>query len=174
MTAGKWYIIDGVNPEPWAIGPLGVGRRAGGFFPFVGPNKGLQAYQQAIREELSEVDFALIDGPIGLEFYFWRRLTLISTSAKKSYRSNSADATNLQKGLEDALQGTVFANDRVVSDIHSVIVEQGPNVTPRIVMKVFRWNALDPSQLPDFVWREIDKVPSLVSSDNSWGNEEVF
>lgn len=176
MTAGKWYIIDGVNPEPWTLGPLGVGRRAGGYFPFVGPNKGLQAYQRAVQEELADVDFTLLKGGVGLEFYFWRRLTLISTvNSKRSHRSHIADATNLQKGLEDALQGIVFTNDNQVGDVRSVVVEQGPNVTPRIVMKVYPWKGLDPEELPDFVWRAIDKVPSLAASDNTWGAvEEAF
>lgn len=172
MTS-KWYIIDDINPQPWAIGPLGVGRRPGGAYPYIGPNQQLQMYQKAIREQLADFEGLAWEGDVALEFYLWRRIEKYRKS-----QAHQSDTTNLQKGLEDALQGIFFENDRVVRDIRSVVVEQSQTTTSRIVIRVSPWTAFDPSDIPDFIWREIDNVPALMVTDNSWNSnakdEDIF
>lgn len=129
----RWYVLE-VNPEQWAIGDVSVGRKNGKLYPSVGRNAELYNYQQAVKEILDGSQM-LPEGKYRLEFFFWRQQS-VYTGAKKKVKKNQVDATNLQKALEDALQGVLFGNDRDVVDIHSVIVEQGPDVRPLIVLGV--------------------------------------
>lgn len=171
----KWYIIDDVNPQPWAIGPLGVGRRVGGVYPFIGPNQQLVSYQSAVREELADFDATDWTGDIQLEFFFWRRIEIVKRGTKQS-RSHQADTTNLQKALEDALQGVFFANDRAVRDVRSIVVEQSQTTIPRIAICISEWEGMDPSLIPDKVWAAIESAPSPIASNNSWklDSEDIF
>lgn len=169
----KWYIIEDVNPQPWAVGPLGVSKRAGKYIPFMGPNKQLVAFQNAVREELA--DFALPDyrGELQLDFFLWRRIEEYG-NVRRIF-SHRADATNIQKALEDALQGVLFVNDSQVRSVRTVVVEQSQMTRPRIVMRVAPFEAFDPDLIPQHIWNAIDKTPELSMADNSWGsNEEVF
>lgn len=159
-----WYIIK-INPEPWAIGPVSVGRKNGGVFPIVGQNKQLASYQEAVREALS--DGLLVDYEVKITFYFWRRLE--TYVAKRKVTKHQVDATNLQKGTEDALQGILIFNDRQVRDVRSVIWEQGENVDPMIAIKFEKWWGVDPDELPDTIWDEIKIADTPdTSNDNSW------
>jgi len=172
----KWYIIEDVNPEPWAIGALGVGRRAGGVYPYIGPNTKLVAYQNAIKEQLGDFEPPDYDGEVQLDFFFWRKIETIRRQSPgpkaKVSQGHISDATNLQKGLEDALQGVLFSNDRVVRDIHSVVVEQTRDTKPRIIIRVSSWSGFDPDSLPQFIWDEVDKEPTLFVVNNAWFPEE--
>jgi Holliday junction resolvase RusA-like endonuclease len=129
-----WFVLD-VNPEPWAIGDLSVGRRGGKVFPMVGRNNQLHSYKEAIKEELGDPGL-FIEGPIELRFWFWRRRDDYKTPQARTHRKHEADVTNMQKATEDALQGVLFKNDKDVNDVHSVVVEQGPDVTPRVVVAI--------------------------------------
>lgn len=129
------YRITGINPQPWAIGPLGTTVRGGKHVPYVGENSSLADYQRAVRDYLcKEYMTVLHDGCSELEFYFWRKLEEYQTPTGRTSRRHAADATNLQKGLEDALQGILFQNDRLVTTIKSTIVEQDRNVNPGIII----------------------------------------
>lgn len=131
-TSGDWYVIDGINPEPWEA-PTGEARRkkppAKGFYVQMVSSEQQRAFQQAVRDTMEEtygdVDLAVVD--IRLEFYFWRQ---------KGNARNIADATNLQKSLEDALQGVLYKNDRQVKRITSEIVEQEADTEPLILVHV--------------------------------------
>lgn len=114
----RWYTLK-VNPEPWAIGTVAHNR--------ISPNPGLVAYQSAVREEL-EGEPLLPESMRTLTFYFFRRIDQYLDTADHVRTRNSADATNMQKALEDALQGILFKNDREIRDIRSVIVQQGQHV----------------------------------------------
>lgn len=48
-----WYVL-GVNPTPWAVGPLSVGRANGKVFPTMGRNQALHAYQASLAAALLE------------------------------------------------------------------------------------------------------------------------
>ena len=90
-------------------------------------------YQNAVREEL-DGEPMLVGEMRRLTFYFFRRVDRYIDAADRVRSRNYADATNLQKGLEDALQGILFENDREVVDIRSVIVQQGHEVDPGFVV----------------------------------------
>ena len=129
----EWLVLS-VNPEPWAVGDLHVGRRNGKMVPGMSPNRNLVAYKEAIKEAIGTQCVSL-EGPICVTFYFWRRVYSYSVAGRGRSR-NRADATNMQKATEDALQGVLFENDRDVMDVRSVIVEQGPDVIPCVVIKI--------------------------------------
>lgn len=134
MSNWHWFVLE-VNPEPWAIGDLAVGRKSGRVYPYVGRNQQLHNYKEAIREELGSPGIFLV-GPIELQFFFWRRRDQYQTPQARGHRKHEADLTNLQKATEDALQGVLFKNDKDVNDVHSVMVEQGPEVLPKVVIGV--------------------------------------
>jgi Holliday junction resolvase RusA-like endonuclease len=132
----RTYFIAGVNPEPWAVGTLGVRRQTTGKpTPYMAPNEQLVAYQKAIREELLSQNppKPTSNVPNKLVFFFYRRLDEYQVGSK-TLRRHVADATNLQKALEDALQGILIDNDRNVTNITSIVVEQGPDTDPGVMI----------------------------------------
>lgn len=155
----KWFLLE-VNPEPWAIGDVSVGRKSGKLFPIVGRNAQLYNYQEAVKELLGDTPM-LPPGKYKLEFYFWRQQAAYTSDKNRRVRKHEADATNLQKGLEDALQGILIANDRDVIDIHSTLVEQGPDVKPMVILGV-QYIASDMSdaifELPSAVYELLESM----------------
>jgi len=133
------FTIDGINPEPWTAPEVSIGRKGGKTFPMVYKTETLRAYQEAVKDALSDVEpQPLMDAgsPIRLDFYFWRQLAGYEIGDGKKSRRHLADATNLQKSLEDALQGILFKNDRDVWFVTSTIVEQDPDTDPGIVIRM--------------------------------------
>jgi hypothetical protein len=164
----RWFVLA-LNPDPWAIGPLGVGKRGGKYFPYVGRNNQLHSYQQAVKEELED-EPPLRAGTYDLKFWFWRRL-----DSHAAGRKNIADATNLQKATEDALQGVLFDNDRDVRHVSSVIVEQSEEAKPLIVIRAMPWPGFENGELPDFVWGDIinaQRTASQPPSNNVWSGPD--
>jgi len=156
-ASGIWLRLD-LNPEPWAIGTAGVGRRKGGVYAYVSPNAQLKAYQNAVQQELSSMDIPVIEpGEYTIKFYFWRRLDDYEAASGKRVRKHQVDATNLQKGLEDALQGILFDNDKNVRDIHSHIVEQSFTVEPMIY--IFIKDYVHTENIPPYV-PGVERAPS--------------
>lgn len=133
-VSSKYYVLN-INPEPWAIGDVSAGRSAstGRITGRISPNPNLVAYQNAVREELAGVEKLNISD-YSLTFFFWRQQARYLDAADRRRQRNQADATNLQKGLEDGLQEVLFDNDRDVKDIRSVIVDQGPKVESKILI----------------------------------------
>lgn len=132
----KWYTLN-LNPEPWAVGEVSVGRHGGRFKGTISPNPNLVAFQNAVREAMADVEL-LPPWYRKFTFYFFRQQAKYIDAADRVRQRNQADATNLQKGLEDALQGILFENDRNVLDIRSVICRQGHDVRPCILIKAER------------------------------------
>jgi hypothetical protein len=143
----RWYRVD-VNPEPWAVGPLGVGRRNGKPYPYVGPNMQLKAYQEAVKEEILTQDPAMVEGGLSLIFVFWRQV-------ERDLAKNYADVTNLQKATEDAVQGILYENDRATRYVQSFMAEQGPGVEGRVLIAV------------DSYYEEMPIIPTDVMSTPS-------
>jgi hypothetical protein len=129
----QWYLLW-LNPEPWAVGDAFVGKKGGKNFARLSPNPNLVTFQAAVHEELEDVE-PLEHGGYRLTFYLWRDLTGYISAADRVVRQHQADATNMQKALEDALQGVLFDNDRYVRDIRTVIVQQGMNIEGRILIR---------------------------------------
>lgn len=164
MTNDIWLHLP-INPDPWEVGPLGVGRRNGKMYPYIGPSAQLKAYQEAIREELESQSITMLEGDFyKLTFYFWRRL-----DEHEKGRKVHADATNMQKATEDALQGILIGNDRNVLDIRSRIVAQGPGINGRVVIHAEYCPTFDDNEIPQEIWDKIiaDQQPRVF--DNSWG-----
>lgn len=133
----EWLLIDGINPEPWTAPEIATGRSGGRIYGRAVKNPGLTAFQEAIKDDLgiNYPDFVPFEGDIQLELFLWRELPAYSTD-RGQVRKHTSDATNMQKAIEDALQGIVMANDRQVQKITSEIIEQGADVEPRILVRV--------------------------------------
>lgn len=139
---GEFWLKLDLNPEPWAVGPLGVKRGKGSqMIPYMGRNQQLHAYKEAIaeqaREQLAEIGGQyLFNAPTALTIYLWRHRAEYATPQSRTHRKHEADATNMLKATEDALQGIFYKNDKDNHDVRSVIVEQGPNVDPCIIVHI--------------------------------------
>ena len=134
--AFDWYVLP-VNPEPWAIGDLSVGRKGKSVYPMVGRNHQLHNYKEAVKEALQEAyEPAWIEPPIDLLFFFYRRRDAYQTPQARGHRKHEADLTNLQKATEDALQGLLFKNDKDVRHIDSWMGDQSEVAEPCVVIGV--------------------------------------
>jgi Holliday junction resolvase RusA-like endonuclease len=146
MAIRRYPLI--INPQQWEVGPLSVGRRrGGGYIPHMGRNQELAAYQSAVHDALMQFfEYGQYEpGPVQLHFWFWRRLDTYH-NGNRQITKNAVDATNMQKALEDALQGAFFENDRQVINIHSEIVAQGVDVEPAIIFEI---RTGDDVEMPD-------------------------
>lgn len=138
-----------LNAEPWTVPNLGIGRRGGKVFPTMAKSRALTAYQEAVKEQMGEryPDAPVADGPLSLSFVIWRNLDVYQGAKRKVHR-NPVDATNIQKALEDALQGVLYVNDSQVKFVSTEVVEQGPDVEPYIVISLMPYDrVLDPNAL---------------------------
>lgn len=161
----RWFVLD-LNPEPWAIGPVGYARRGGKMSAYVGRNQQLDAYKEAVREALGPGHVLITDSLVELRFYFWRNRADYNTSQARTHRKHEADLTNLQKATEDALQGVLFKNDKDVHDVHSIMVEQGPDVRGRVVIGLRPLSggmAAAVAELPSHVHRMMDALEETQS-----------
>lgn len=142
------HLITGINPVPWKAPEGSVGRGRGRIYVQMHKNASLTAYQEAVKEDIeaSIGELKPIEGPYQAEFYFWRQIEVYETDKRKS-RSHVADATNLQKALEDACEKLLFKNDRDCWDVHSTIVEQSVDTEPKILIWLTA-GAVEPGALP--------------------------
>lgn len=165
----RWFVLH-TQPEPWATPPHGVGRKNGGLFVTTGSNQELVAYQEEIRElmrsQITQTDifcYCVDDAPAKLTFYYCRQL---------GRGIQHADATNLNKALEDALQGILYGNDRIVRDVRGAIVSQDNLVTdPWIAIHFQDFFSSVPitKEIPEEVLEDIQHPPRIVSLDeNVW------
>lgn len=130
----RYYAVE-INPEPWAIGNVGYGRKNGNLYAYVGRNNQLAAFQEAVAGEVRSQDPEFLTGDIQLMFFFWRNRAEYYGDNKRT-RKSTPDVTNMQKATEDALQGVLFENDRQVVNIHSILVDSGPNVEGKILIVI--------------------------------------
>lgn len=133
-----------LNAEPWTAPEASIGRRNRKIFVQMHKDAGVDAYQQAVGENLRELypDLEMQSGPIGLTFYIWRQLAQYEGQVGKVTK-HQADATNMQKALEDALQGVLFSNDRDVVQVTTIVVAQGVDVEPFIVIHAYKAGNLE-------------------------------
>ncbi len=128
----NFITLPGLNPVPWTAPTPNHNQRR------VFKAAELTAYQEAVREQ---IEMKLLppfygEGELDLHFWFWRRLDLGIVVEGSNRRGHQSDATNLQKALEDALQGVVFPNDRETRHVDSTIVAQGRDVRPGIIIGI--------------------------------------
>lgn len=166
--AYRWYYLR-LNPEPWAVGPLDIGRREGKIFATMGRNQQLAAYQDAVRDELRSQEPEMLTGKIVLRAWFWRNRADYTTPSQIKHRKHEADGTNLMKALEDACQGILFENDRDVVHGDWYLVDQGPHVEGKVLLQV--GVGLTPADyvrpIPEYVWLQLQTKP-VALDDNSW------
>lgn len=168
LETASWHVLR-LNPEPWRIGPLSVIRRGGKYVPTISRDAQLSAFKESVSEALGVQ--RLQDGKVLVVFYFWRRRDSYVSHQAKTVRKHEADATNMQKATEDALQGVFFKNDKDVWDIRSRIVEQDEVTEPLIVVKVAALPPFDRTEIPPEIWAQIDHQPDLFNpegADNVW------
>lgn len=127
-----WFLVEGINPEPWQASEASSGRAKGGktFVRFHKP-QGLADYQEALKANFKEryPDVEPASGTAEVVFYFWREVNVDS-------KAKVADATNLLKATEDALQGLLYVNDKQNKHVQSYIVEQLADTEPMILIGI--------------------------------------
>lgn len=166
------FVIHGLNPEPWTAPQVSIGRNKGKPFPRFYASAAMKAYKEAVKEEveaLLPLNWEPLDVPISLRFLFWRHLVPYETHQARTARKHEADATNLQKALEDALQGVLFTNDRNVHSVQSVIMDQGHDSTPLIMVTMST-----KIELPKVLIAEEDKFDGTKNVRADFDPSEVF
>lgn len=152
----KIYALP-VNPEPWRTPPFHPGRVGRKLIVKAGRDEQSHTFKEAVRELLVAQGAEMLPPPYELHFHFYRQLATYETAKGSDHTKHHADATNMQKLAEDALQGILIDNDRNVRVVSSRIVEQGPRVEPMIV--VFVTAGLAEADLefpPGFIRSDVD------------------
>ncbi len=155
----EWYIL-GLNPEPWRVGPLGIGRTGGKLRPYVGRDQQLYGYQEAVKAELKRLYPSaplLPEVEVELVFYFHHVLEEYTSLSGRKTKDNLADLTNLVKATEDAIQGVLIRNDRLVMKQRNYLRRTDTDdATPYVVIGVAPYVGENPNDFPDEVWDAVD------------------
>jgi len=156
------FFVIGVNAEPWAVGSLGIARKGKSTYPYIGPNQKLQAYQEALKEQLEGA--VLLVGEVEINLYIWRKIEKLTVYGGRNRKGNTSDATNIQKATEDALQGILIENDRFVRRIATEIMQQDELTEPCIVIQVRPYVGSSP-EFPDSIWEQVDTIAGRTPPD---------
>lgn len=159
-----WFLIEGINPEPWQASEGSVGRKKGGTFVQFHKPSGLADYQNALAESFKRryPDVVPATGTAELVFYFWRE---VNPDAK----AKVADATNLLKAAEDALQKILYENDRQIKHAQSYIVEQLADTEPMILVGIRPFQP-PPAEVFDQVEKLREAAPAIESNIRRLGD----
>lgn len=134
-----WYVLD-LNPEPWRVGPVTAYRskESHKVAGKVGRDQQLFAFESAVTAELVRQGARKLDAgqKFQLTLFLWRNMSEYKTSQSRVARNQEADGTNMLKAIEDACQKVLFDNDK--DNVHGefFIMDQGPKVTGRIVIRL--------------------------------------
>lgn len=140
MTGPRYLrFIFPLNAVPWSTPPFSVGRnKKGGSYVRPGQNRELKMYQNAVKAELVEhPDCRMLEPPYAIRFWFYRRMEPGTTGGGRVTKPEEADATNMQKATEDALQGVIINDDVHARTVISHVVEQGPDAPSIVVIEVW-------------------------------------
>lgn len=158
----QWYVVP-LNPVPWAVGPLTMGRRkSGGQYPVMGRNIQLAEYQKAVRAELTRQRAEMIHLEDGqsyeLVFVFHQVTEHYQTASGRATQSKQGDLTNLTKATEDAIQDLLITNDtNVEKSTLYVQRSEGVNAVPYVVIGVAATHSIiNPDSFPAEVWEGVD------------------
>jgi len=166
-----------INPQPWVAPTFGVGKFGGKFRPTPTPDKTLVTYQEAIRASLREAGATPLSGPYSLRFTFSRELEQFLTPSGRRKQRNAADATNMQKATEDALQKVLIEND---VDVHYVVSDrcaQGVAIKPFVIIELKYENEYQDRHFPPFLTAQgqeafdkmlADEQKRFTAHDNVW------
>lgn len=154
-----WYVLN-LNPVPWTPGEVAyAGKEGGGRRTFMRPSKDLKTYQRAIADEMSKWVTIELPTDVDVLFVYVRSLDEIIRGGARNARVHQADATNMQKATEDALQGILFGNDNQNRVVKSVVYEQAPDLEPYVAIGIKMVSDDDVrSQIPDLIRGEFEKV----------------
>lgn len=151
-----------------------------------GRNEANQIFKEAVQDELHRRGAKMLTGKWNkITLGFWRRLDKYEDSGGRTRTKNWADATNMQKLTEDALQGILFENDRNNFEVTSRIVQQTPQTTPGILILCETFSEIPvwsiPSDFADYedeIANEINRIAleampfpgsgSVIEPGNDW------
>ena len=180
--SAQWFFVP-VNPYPWKVPPMTVGRKGKALFVRAGRDEGLHTFKQAVAEIVGAQNPHLIDGKVKLSLWFWRNIPEYTTTQGRRARKHEADVTNMQKATEDALQGILYLNDVDNIDVHSRLISQGAESYSFLVIRAEQADLVELGDLgfPDTILEQIrlsvdeeyrtQKNPTLF---DDYDNEEVF
>ena len=159
LTDTFWYVIL-LNPEPWRVGPISVGRGKGGkVFPIVGRNRQLADYQEAIKEELKRQRAERINADAyELTFVFHQVIEKYESVSGRMTQDKKADLTNLVKATEDAIQEILIDNDVKVEKQNNYVLRGGEGATPYVIIGLAPYLGFNPREIPSPVWDELDRA----------------
>lgn len=137
-TQYKVIFIKDLNPEPWTPGTASLGFKGKQRYPVISKDQRLRDYQEGVKENIKEAYPTLEMFPEGVELHlickFWRQLEHYTSGRGREAARKVADATNLTKAVEDALQTILYKNDNQVKHSEGEIIMEGPDVAPRIMI----------------------------------------
>ncbi len=125
----QYTIFIPLNPQAWNTPPYFIGRRGGKQIVMSGRDEENHAFKEAIKEELIKAKAEMIEPPYEIELYIWRKI---------EHGRKAVDLTNMQKLIEDSLQGTVIDNDRNVVKFSTTVVEQTPDSPQFFIVTIKR------------------------------------
>lgn len=165
------------NPEPWRVPPMSPGRnkKTGKLIVQSGRDELVASYQEEIREAVLAQGAYMMDPGYKIDLYFYRIQETVNTGSGRKNKRSRADATNMQKAIEDALQGTVIHNDVDTVSIASHVIPAGTmGDEPFVFVRVIGEYEFD---LSDHIshWFSFEALESLkreqaqaVEDDNTW------
>ena len=167
----EYYVIDGIQPEPWESPTAMVGRAKGGkLFARLITGQGQRSFQDSFKDAFDKLypEVEMATEECRLDIYVWRNLPL-HEGEKKKVRGHRADRTNLQKSIEDALQKRLYKNDVLCTTGETAVI-QGPDVEPRIVIVFDR----EPCIALDYIICAADAIrdsrPASIGSERTAGD----
>ncbi len=156
-----------INPEPWVVPPFSAIPKGKRYIPVAGKDHRGENVKAAIRETLTALDAPMHEPPYRIHLEFHRQLEQYVTESGRNNTRNKADATNMQKLTEDALEGTLIHNDVDTACITGHIIEQSKETVPFIdIMVIGEWVPVD-TRPPEFA-NESPTALFTPSSTNEW------
>jgi hypothetical protein len=186
-TMKLWYVID-VNPVPWAVGPLSVGRAAGKVYPKMGRNQELHSYQEAVRTTMidrylnpighkyGDDQLATVFGgaEVELGFYFFKKLE-VTHVGNRTRVGKKPDLTNMVKAAEDAIAGLLFDNDVQVMAQRNVILDRSADVPEgMVIISIQAWRGWDAMEIPPDIWGRVNEMTQAAIELNDTDAEDLF
>lgn len=141
MSEFRALFIKDLNPEPWTPGTASIGFKGKQRYPKISKDQRLRDYQEGVRDNIMQAypDLPMMF-PQGVELHlickFWRQLDKYTAGSGRQAQRHVADATNLTKAVEDALQTIFFKNDNQVKHSEGEIIMEGEDISPRILILV--------------------------------------
>lgn len=120
----------------------------------------LKAYQEEVQDVLREQGAYMMEPSYRVNFIF-HRTSESETSPRAGARRSRSDATNMQKAIEDALQGVVIENDKDDIDVRSRIIKPDSIITePFVIVRV--------------EGKVLDMEPSSELLQEPWFDRKIF